>query len=299
MSALVRGGLDLLRGGVIGVAEIIPGVSGGTVALLVGIYDTLIGSAASLVRSLRHLWSSQRRAVLGSELRALPWSRLLVIALGMIIGIVLGAAAIEPLIVEYPELTRAFFAGLILASLAVPLRMMGWPLRPTEWAIVVAVAAVVATVLGVPPLTQSDPSAFVVVGSAAVAVCALVLPGVSGSFLLLTLGVYEPTLAAVNSRDFGYLGFFIVGAIVGLASFVLALQWLLTHRRRVTLVVMTGLLAGSLRALWPWQTDERVLLAATPGDILPALGWAVFGIIIVAGLMAAEIRRQRRGDAAS
>ena len=299
MSALVRGGLDLLRGGMIGVAEIIPGVSGGTVALLVGIYDTLIGSAASLVRSLRLLWSSQRRAALGSELRALPWSRLLVIALGMIIGIVLGAAAIEPLIVEYPELTRAFFAGLILASLAVPLRMMGWPLRPTEWAIVVAVAAVVATVLGVPPLTQSDPSAFVVVGSAAVAVCALVLPGVSGSFLLLTLGVYEPTLAAVNSRDFGYLGFFIVGAIVGLASFVLALQWLLTHRRRVTLVVMTGLLAGSLRALWPWQTDERVLLAATPGDILPALGWAVFGIIIVAGLMAAEIRRQRRGDAAS
>jgi len=299
MSALVRRGLDLLRGGVIGVAEIIPGVSGGTVALLVGIYDTLIGSAASLVRSLRNLWSSQRRAVLGSELRALPWSRLVVIALGMIIGIVLGAAAIEPLIVEYPELTRAFFAGLILASLAVPLRMIGWPLRPTEWAIVVAVAGVVATVLGVPPLTQNDPSALVVVGSAALAVCALVLPGVSGSFLLLTLGVYEPTLAAVNGRDFGYLGLFIVGAIVGLASFVVALQWLLTHRRRVTLVVMTGLLAGSLRALWPWQTDGRELLSPTPEDILPALGWAVLGIIIVAGLMAAEIRRQSSGDADS
>lgn len=291
MSALVTRAADLLRGGVIGVAEIIPGVSGGTVALLVGIYDTLIGSAATLVRSLRALFAPAQRTVSSAALREVPWIRLVMIAVGMLVGIVLGAAAIEPLIVQYPELTRAFFAGLIVASIAVPLRMIGWPLRGGEWVTVLVVASVVALVLGLPPLTQDDPSALVILGSAALAVCALVLPGVSGSFLLLTLGVYEPTLAAVNSRDLAYLGVFVIGAVLGLGSFVVLLQWLLVRRRRITLVIMTGLLIGSLRALWPWQSGQRELLLASPSEVLPALAWALLGAAIVAAMIIAEHRR--------
>ena len=113
--------------------------------------------------------------------------------------------------------------------------------------------------------------------AAAVAVCALVLPGVSGSFLLLTLGLYQPTIAAVNERDVAYLGVFVLGAIAGLGSFVVVLQWLLAHHRRITLLVMTGLMIGSTRALWPWQSDDRVLLA-------PASNWLEMAALVLAGV---------------
>ena len=285
---------DGIRGVTIGVAEIIPGVSGGTVALLVGIYDTLISSAATLVRALRGLVVPIRRREDWSAVRGVPWWRLLAIGVGMLAGIFAGAAVIEPLITEFPELTRAFFAGLILASIAIPLRMVGWPIRAREWVLVAAVAAVVFVLLGLPPLTQSEPGALVIVASAALAVCALVLPGVSGSFLLLSVGLYQPTLEAVNSRDVGYLGLFITGAILGLGSFVLVLQWFLQRLRRLTLVVMTGLLAGSLRALWPWQTDSRQLLQPAPGEWWVAVLWALLGVVIVSALMVFESRASYR-----
>lgn len=285
---------DVLRGGAIGIAEIIPGVSGGTVALLVGLYDTLISSAARIVRGLRGAVVASARQADWAAFRAIPWWRLLAIAVGMLGGIVAGAALIEPLITDQPVMTRAFFAGLILASILVPLGMVGWPLRPGEPLLFVLVAGSVFLLLGLPPLTVTEPSALVVVGSAAIAVCALVLPGVSGSFLLLSLGLYQPTLSAVNDRDLGYLGLFILGAVLGLGSFVLVLQWLLTRFRRITLVVMAGLLAGSLRALWPWQSGSRELLAPVSSDTLQAAGFALLGVAIVLGLLAVERGRRAR-----
>lgn len=280
--------LDAVRGGAIGVAEIIPGVSGGTVALLVGIYDTLISSAAVMVRAFFSIFRPTARRENWLALKQLPWWRLAVIATGMLVAIVAAAAFIEPLIERFPELTRAFFAGLIVASLAVPIRMVGKPFGVSRLAVVLAVGAAVFLVLGLAPLNQIDPQPWMILASAALAVCALVLPGVSGSFLLLSLGLYQPTLAAVNDRDFGYLGLFIAGAIVGLGSFVVLLQWLLRRARALTLTVMTGLLLGSLRALWPWQTDERVLLAPASEALLPALLWAGLGVAIVVALMVFE-----------
>lgn len=285
---------DAVRGSAMGVAEIIPGVSGGTVALLVGLYDTLISSAARIVRALRGVLVASTRQADWAAFRAIPWWRLLAIAVGMLSGIVAGAALIEPLITDQPVMTRAFFAGLILASILVPLGMVGWPPRPGEPLLFVLVAGSVFVLLGMPPLTVADPSGLVVVGSAAIAVCALVLPGVSGSFLLLSLGIYQPTLAAVNDRDLGYLGLFILGAILGLGSFVLVLQWLLTRFRRITLVVMAGLLAGSLRALWPWQSEARELLTPVSTEALPAAGFGLLGIAIVLGLLALERGQKAR-----
>jgi len=280
--------LDTVRGAAIGVAEIIPGVSGGTIALLVGIYDTLISSAAVLVRAVVAVFRPPRRSEDWSAVAQLPWLRLTLIALGMVAAIVAAAAFIEPIIERFPELTRAFFAGLIVASLAVPIRMVGRPFGWTGLLLVLAVGGGVFLVLGLAPLNQVEPPAWMIVASAALAVCALVLPGVSGSFLLLSLGLYQPTLAAVNDRDFGYLGLFILGAIFGLGSFVVVLQWLLRRLRALTLMVMTGLLLGSLRALWPWQTDERVLLAPVGDQLLPALLWAGMGVVVVVGLMILE-----------
>jgi putative membrane protein len=152
-----------------------------------------------------------------------------------------------------------------------------------------AAAAVAFVLTGLPPGTVTDPSLLLVVASGALAVCALALPGVSGSFLLLSIGMYEPTIAAVNDRDLGYLAAFALGAAVGISSFVLLLQWLLSHRPRLTLVVLTGLMAGSLRALWPWQTEDRTLLA--PGDdVLTVILLALAGAAVILGLIWAERR---------
>jgi putative membrane protein len=207
----------------------------------------------------------------------------------MIIAIFAAAGVVEPLLEQYPTLTRALFAGLIAASLIVPIRLSGsrWGLFEYFLALIAAVAAFALT--SIPRAMDADPGFFVIVASAAVAVCALVLPGISGSYLLLALGMYAPTLAAVNERDFGYLGTFVLGAILGLAGFVSALQWLLEHKRRLTLVVMTGLMVGSLRALWPWQSEVGELMVPAP-SFVPELAFFATGILVVVVLIFAERR---------
>ena len=275
---------DLLRGGLIGAAEVVPGVSGGTIALITGVYDTLIGSAATLIRALVGSFRSEGRVARWRAVAEIPWWRLVVILVGMGSAIVLAAGILEPLIERFPEHSRAIFLGLILASIAIPLRMAGGVRSAGAIALVGVSAAFTFVLTGLPPSSLQSPSELVIALAAAVAVCALVLPGVSGSFLLLSIGLYQPTIEAVNERDLAYLGVFALGALVGLGSFVVVLQWLLAHHHRVTLLVMAGLMAGSTRALWPWQTEERVLLA--PGDnLLVLIGLVLVGAAVVFGLI--------------
>lgn len=282
---LFSAALNVLRGGLIGLAEVVPGVSGGTVALVVGVYQTVVSSAAHFSRGLfaavRGDFSALRR-----DWANVHWAVLLPLGLGMLVGIVAGAALLEPLIEAEPTVVRAVFAGLILASLWVPLRMAGsWSVGML--ALALAAAAGMFFLAGVPPLQTADPSLWLVAPAAALAVCALVLPGVSGSFLLVILGLYQPTLAAVNDRDLAYLGVFVAGAIVGLALFVRVVQYLLTAFRALTLALMTGLMAGSLRALWPWQGEERNLMA--PGqDVGSAVVAVILAMALVITLLVAE-----------
>jgi putative membrane protein len=189
--------------------------------------------------------------------------------------------------------TRALFAGLIAASLIVPIRMVGERWRPHEVALALGAAVVTFLLTGLPPARDADPTLIVVAVAAAFAVCALVLPGVSGSYLLLTVGMYAPTLAAVNERNLAYLGAFIGGAAVGLGLFVSGLQWLLAHHRRIVLVIVTGLMAGSLRALWPWQ-GEQVDVLPPGADALAALGLFAIGAVLVLALIALETVLLRR-----
>lgn len=282
-----RAALDVVRGGVIGVVEITPGVSGGTVALVIGVYDTLITSGGEFVRGVvRSIEGVVRRT--GQErarahFRQVQWPAVVPMGIGMVVALLITAAIIGPLVEDYPIHTRALFAGLIVASLVVPIRMVGrWRVREVVIAVVSAIAGVALT--GLRGTEVSDPSLWAVAGAASLAICALVLPGVSGSFLLVVLGLYAPTLAALNDRNFAYIGAFLVGAIVGLSVFVSLLEWLLERRRAVTLAVMTGLMAGSLRALWPWQTDDGL---AAPGDhagvviVLFAAGLVVVAVLLV------------------
>jgi putative membrane protein len=291
---VLRFGLNLLRGGLIGIAEIIPGVSGGTIALITGVYTRIINSASEAVRGFLLLFSFSRSRLVesGTRFRAISWSLLIPLLIGMIAAIFLAAGIVEPLLEQYPSLTKALFVGLIAASLIVPIRLSGSNWKLSEY-LVAALAAVAAFALtSIPKAADADPGFFVIVISAAVAVCALVLPGVSGSYLLLAFGMYAPTLAAVNDRDFGYLGTFVLGAILGLAAFVSLLQWLLEHKRRLTLIVMTGLMVGSLRALWPWQSETGEMLAPTSGFYLEAM-MVLAGALVVAALVIAERRLTR------
>ena len=286
MTNVVGALLNAIRGFLIGLAEIVPGVSGGTIALIVGVYRALIRSAASLVQVVLSGVRSGPAAMRGPW-RQVSWPVVIPVALGMVTGIFLGAWFLEPVLEDYPIHTRAVFAGLILASLWVPIRMVGsgW-----SWLLGLAAlssAALVFVALGLTGATVPSDSLLWVAPAAALAVCALVLPGVSGSYLLLTLGMYEPTLSAVNDRDFAYLGVFVLGAIFGLGIFVTALQWLLANYSRITLAVMTGLMLGSLRALWPWQGDGGGLLAPE-GDVLVVGGLALGGFLLVVLLIAAE-----------
>ena len=300
---MIRWLIDFVRGALMGAAEVVPGVSGGTIALIVGIYRTLIEQAAHVVGALRMLVSSEARAGRGvveafvGEIRAAKWSILIPVGLGMVIAVVVGAAVLEPLVTDYPVESRAVFFGLVLAGLIVPASMVvrtqpgGWRGRDIAAAGAAAAAAFVLT--GFPPGDIENPSTLLIMASAAVAVCALVLPGLSGSFLLLTIGLYETTLNAVNERDWEYLITFAIGAVIGLATFVSLLQWLLDKKTRPTLVILTGLMAGSLRALWPWQTEDRELLAPS-GDVFQVFLLFLLGMAIVLVLLLAEKRLRHR-----
>ncbi len=294
---VVRTLVDAVRGALIGFAEIVPGVSGGTIALIVGVYDALIDGAGHLARGVARAIGDGVRgrgfARAADHFRSVRWAVVLPIGIGMLAAIVIGAALLAPLLEAYPTGTKAVFAGLIAASLIVPIRMVGgrWSVR--EIGIGLLAAALTFFLTGLPQAPDVDPILPVVALAAAFAVCALVLPGVSGSYLLLTVGMYAPTLAAVNDRNFGYLGVFILGALIGLGLFVSVLQWLLSTHRRITLVVMTGLMLGSLRALWPWQTEEGGVLPV--GDDLPlVLLLVVIGASIVLVIMAIEAALLKR-----
>lgn len=286
--------IDLARGALIGVVEVAPGVSGGTVALLVGVYDDLIGSAGHLVRGVVRGGSDLVRGRGTRRARhhfgAVSWAVVVPVGVGMVLAVVAASAVVAPLFDEHPVETRALFAGLIVASIAVPARMVGGRWRAREVLTALGAAVLAFALTSIPSSAPLEPSPVVIVLSAAVAVCALVMPGLSGSFVLLTIGMYAPTLAAVNERDLAYLGLFLLGAVVGLGSFVSGLQWLLEHRRRVTLAVMTGLMVGSLRALWPWQTDTGQVLAPSGGLLVPGALFVVGLVVVTAVVHASRVR---------
>jgi putative membrane protein len=275
-----------------GCAEVVPGVSGGTIALVVGIYERLLGSLRSAVGVATALLRRDREEA-RRYAATIEWGLLVPLGAGMAVAVLLGARIIPPLLERYPEESSALFFGLIVASLVVPWRM--WEhRRPAHVAVAVGFAVAAFVLTGIPERELSDPSPPVIFGAAAIAICALTLPGVSGSYLLLAMGLYAPTLAAVDERDLGYVATFAAGALVGLALFARVLTWLLRRHRDVTVAALLGLMVGSLRALWPWATDDGRLLAP-PGqtaDVLPVLLMGLCGVAVVATLLLVTRPRQ-------
>lgn len=279
---------NFVRGVLIGIAEVIPGVSGGTIALITGIYNRLLDNADLVFRSFLKISTP---STIVRVFAKLEWKLLLPVFTGMVIALVLGAKFIEPLLETNPIELRSIFAGLVAAGIYIPYKMSlensqsRWGLKDYLLALVAALAAFLLT--GLPPGEISNPSTLVIFFSAAVAICALVLPGISGSFILLTIGMYSTTISAVNERNIQYLSIFALGALLGLASFVSILKWLLKEKSRTTLVILAGLMVGSLRALWPWQTESRDLLAPNSLEIV-SISLFVIGVLIVWVLLKIE-----------
>lgn len=292
--------LDVLRGFLIGMAELVPGVSGGTVALVTGVYDQLIDSAAHVIGGARRLVTGPDRArAAAGELRRTDWWLVVPVLVGMAAALLTVAGVMSSFVADQPEHSRGLFLGLVAASVVVPLRMLPPAHRPVlaDVALVVLGAVTAFLLVGLAAgsaATSGDPARLVVLLAAAVAICALVVPGVSGSFFLLAVGLYTPTLTAVDQRDLGYVAVFAAGAVAGLAAFVPVLRWLLTRHRRTTLLVMAGLMVGSLRALWPWQSGEGEDVGALVAPYQPVLGpvlLALLGVLVVGALVLVEERR--------
>ncbi len=166
----------------------------------------------------------------------------------MVPAVLVAARVIAPLVEHNPTESHALFFGLVLASLWVPYSSSGRRWRVGDYLLALLMAAAAFLFTGVPSTTV-DPHPLIVMAAAAVAVCALVLPGISGSFILLTVGLYLPTMEALNNCDLGYIATFALGATIGLSLFVKLLQFLLDRFHHLTLVVMTGLMAGSAGAV--------------------------------------------------
>ena len=283
------------KGFAMGVADLVPGVSGGTVAYISGIYDTLIDSLSAL--SGKGL-ASLRKGHFLEAWQAVNGPFLLALVLGIAAAIATLASPLHYLLEFHPVLLRSFFVGLVATS--VPLvgrHAQPWAFDAWVWAALGC--AIAGFITSLPPLVQSDhPLMLMAAGS--LAICAMLLPGISGSFLLLILGAYAPVLLAVKNFDFNKIASFGIGALLGVVVFSRVLKWLLKTHRRPTLAMLTGFLVGSLQALWPWKSQVRQLYTHSDGrvewlleNIMPqgsilhltsALALAVSGGVVVWGL---------------
>lgn len=283
---------NVVRGALIGIAELIPGVSGGTIALITGIYERALEAGDHLISAVKRLIAGPDRwRGFVDELKKVDWLLIIPLLIGMAAVVLLLAGTMETFVTEHSSLARGLFLGMVAASVAVPLLMVDWKTihGGARWArlialfLIAAVAAYLLTSSGSGAEIANPPLPIVFV-AAAVAICALALPGISGSFFLLIVGLYAPTMRAVAERDLAYIAVFGLGAITGLSLFIKGLNWLMHHRHTPMMFVMSGLLLGSLRALWPWQNDDGTMLPV--GDDagmvfgLTALGVVIVGILV-------------------
>ncbi len=245
-----------LDGFAMGSANVIPGVSGGTMAFILGIYEELIDSirkcaSAETIKMLAKL------DVKGLS-RELPWRFLATVGTGVLVAIATMAKVLSHALDKYPEITFSFFFGLILASIYTVLKRVGkW--RGDRVVAIFAGAAVACLVLTLVPV-ETPHTWWNLFLCGIIVVCAMILPGISGSFLLLILGQYKYVLDAVNERNVMVLAWLVLGCAAGLAGFVHLLNWLFKKSHDLTVATLIGFMAGSLWKLWPWQERTQVLV---------------------------------------
>ncbi|WPR75065.1 DUF368 domain-containing protein [Algoriphagus sp. NG3] len=293
--------LTYLKGMGMGAADIVPGVSGGSIALITGIYEELL-------ESINSFNGDNLKLLLKFEFKAFFQAVNGVFLLSLFLGIMTSVFSLSKLITylmaEHPIPLWSFFCGLILIAAFLILKDI------KKWSFGVVVALVVGTIAAyyiteLPPTSSPDALWFTFVAGA-IAICAMILPGISGSFILLILGKYESVLQAVSERDFLTLAVFALGCIVGLLSFSRVISWLLKRYYSLTIGLLSGFMLGSINKLWPWKIvtayrtsssgEEKPFLTENllPGEymqqtglepqIMLALAAFLIGIVLVYGI---------------
>lgn len=251
-----------LKGMAMGAADVVPGVSGGTIAFISGIYEELLSTIDKLDLNII---SVARKQGLGKAWKQYNLSFLLALGSGILISILSFARIITYLLENKPILIWSFFFGLVIASIV----YIGGQVKNWNWRALVALilGVVISYYITIVEPTTSPDSYWFLFLSGFIAIIAMILPGISGSFILLLLGSYEAVIGSVNmlstavfAADFAMiitagarLGVFAVGAIIGIKAFSKVLTWMFEHYKNVTLTLLTGFMIGSLNKIWPWK----------------------------------------------
>lgn len=260
-----------LKGIAMGAADVVPGVSGGTIAFISGIYEELINSINAInFNALKIL----KKDGFAAAWKSINGNFLLALALGIGISILSLVKLIKWLLEHEPVLLWSFFFGLVLASIIyVGKQIKKWNVLTIIILLLGAITAYYITTL--PALATNDSSLYLVLAGS-LAVCAMILPGISGAFILLLLGAYKPAVDAINDRDIKTIFFLATGAIVGLLTFSRLLKWLFDHYKNLTLAALTGFIVGSLNKIWPWKevlswrvNSKGIKVPFTDKSILP------------------------------
>ena len=283
------------KGFAMGAADLVPGVSGGTVAFITGIYDELLSTISGLgIDTLKDLFKE------GLKLVWIKYnlSFLAVLGMGLISAVISLSGSIHWLQAEYPTELRAFFFGLVLASAPLLSRVVKLQ-TVRKYSMILLGVLIAVTITSLPPAVQSNSPLFLTI-SGAIAICAMLLPGISGSFILLLLGAYTPVITALSNFDILRIGAFVLGALIGLLTFSRVLSRILKNHHSTAMALLTGFLLGSLHVLWPWKkqiemlythSDGRkewllgnILPNSTPNEFILTLASVTIGAILVTAL---------------
>lgn len=277
-----------IKGLAMGAADVVPGVSGGTLAFILGIYERLLRAISAInLQAFRLFLSGQWQ----SFWRHIDGTFLLVLFAGVLFSIFSLAAVISWLLEHRPVPLWAFFNGLIIAALPMLLKSVKW----SVWrSVLFAWGVLLALLVGMLTPATLQPANWMFFFAGALAICAMILPGISGSFILLLLGMYAPVLLAVRELQLTIILLFASGCLVGLLSFSRLLNWLLRHYHDAALALLTGVVVGALYRLWPWQSASGLFspwqYAVTFGkhDLLLASACFLLAILVMLGLLNLE-----------
>jgi len=251
-----------LKGLAMGAADVVPGVSGGTIAFISGIYEELITTISNINLSLFSVWKNEGFSAMWKKLNG---NFIFALFSGILISVFTVMRLANYLLENHPILIWSFFFGLVLASVWFMARQVPKWSKKTIFAFVFG--AIVAFYITTLASINSGDSLWYMFLAGAIAICAMILPGISGAFILVLLGAYKTISAAIHDFDIKIILVFGLGTVVGLLSFSKALKWLLTKHHSITISLLTGFIAGSLNKIWPWKD---VLETLTVGDkIIP------------------------------